>query len=243
MNKEKKSLTLYLLTSIDKTFPIRIVILVIAIFIMTFGVALCIRANLGSSPISVLPYTWSLAGGMRIGNFQIPELSMGTYTFIMNAIFVFLQIILLRRKYHPIQLLQLALGFFFGYFLDLNMMLTIHFEWTNLILCIIQLLIGGAAMALGISLEIITHLIMMPGDGIALAITRLTNADFGKIKVIFDCSMGLLGIISMLIFFGSWQWQIIGIGTIIAMFYVGIVVRIMHPIATKLEGIIMGPQA
>ncbi len=227
-------------TKIDRTVPSRLCILAVAIFFMTFGVALCIRSNLGSSPISVMPLAWSLSGGTQVGSFHVPDWSMGTYTIIMNSLFVVMQIIILRRRYHAIQLFQLMMGFIFGFFLDINMRLTMPFQFTNIAICIIQLLIGGFIMAFGISLEIVTRLIMMPGDGITLAFARIFNADFGKIKIMVDCSMVVLGAISMLIFFGSWKWYIIGVGTLISMIYVGGVVRFLRPFSAMIEKKIYG---
>ncbi len=227
-------------TKIDRTVPSRLAILVAGIYIMTFGVALCIRSDLGSSPISVMPLAWSLAGGVYVGSFRVPNWTMGEYTIIMNSLFVLLQIVLLRKRFPLIQFFQLGMGFFFGFFLDLNMALTVHLQWTSLFVCIIQMLVGGFIMAFGISLEVITRMVMMPGEGITLAIARVTHADFGKIKIFVDCSITLLGAISILVFFGSWQWQIIGIGTLVSMVYVGMVVRLQRPLSSRIEHKIYG---
>lgn len=58
--------------------------LVISLFIMTLGVAVCVRSNFGSSVISAIPYAFTLAG--RIGS--APSLTIGEYTNIMNIILV-----------------------------------------------------------------------------------------------------------------------------------------------------------
>lgn len=63
-----------------------------ALYIMTLGIATCVKSMLGSSVISVLPYVFQNAGidGM------VPKLTIGQYTFIMNAILVIGQIGVLR---------------------------------------------------------------------------------------------------------------------------------------------------
>ncbi len=227
-------------TGIDRTVPSRLAILVAGIFVMTLGVALCIRSDLGSSPISVMPLAWSGAGAMQGSRIHVPGWSMGTYTVIMNALFVALQVALLRRRFHAIQLFQLAMGFFFGFFLDLNMALTAGFRWEGILPRVAQLLAGGLAMAVGISMEVVTRLVMMPGEGITLAVARVAGADFGKVKIAVDCSMVLLGTVSMLAFFGSWQWRIVGAGTLVSMVYVGLVVRLLAPLTSRLERAIYG---
>ena len=60
-------------------------LLLISLNMMTLGVALCIRSALGSSVISSLPLSCSLAGDLGI----MPALSVGGYTIVMNFILVF----------------------------------------------------------------------------------------------------------------------------------------------------------
>lgn len=62
---------------------------------MAFGVAFSIRADLGTSPISSVPYVISL----------IAPVTVGTATIAMHAVFVLLQILLLRRQFALLQLL------------------------------------------------------------------------------------------------------------------------------------------
>lgn len=99
-------------------------LLLVSLFIMTLGVALCVKSMLGSSVISVLPYVFQEAGA----NGQVPALTIGEYTYIMNAILVVGQIGVLRRRFDPIQLFQLLVGFVFGMLLDFNMYLTSWLE-------------------------------------------------------------------------------------------------------------------
>ena len=94
------------------------VLLIISLFIMTFGVALCVRSALGSSVISTIPFVLTIAGGEGMA----PAWTIGEYTYLMNAVFVLLQILILRRRFEWVQLFQLVIGFFFGYLLDLNML-------------------------------------------------------------------------------------------------------------------------
>ena len=98
------------------------ILLLISLFIMTVGVAVCVRSMLGSSVISTLPYVFETAGKQIHG---IPRLTIGQYTYIMNAVLVVGQIAVLRRKFEPVQLFQLLVGFVFGSLMDVNMWLKI----------------------------------------------------------------------------------------------------------------------
>ena len=91
----------------------KITLFVIGLFIMAIGVALSIKADLGVSPISCVPYVLSL-------HFA---LSIGELTIIFNSFIVLLQILLLRRRYRPLQLLQIVAASLFGYFIDCSMLL------------------------------------------------------------------------------------------------------------------------
>lgn len=71
-------------------------ILIIGLFIMSFGVALSVRSNLGTTPISCIPYVLS---------FKFP-LSLGTITILFNTLLIIIQILILRSKFPKIQLLQ-----------------------------------------------------------------------------------------------------------------------------------------
>ena len=75
---------------------------------MAFGVAFSIKASLGTSPISSVPYVVSL----------FAPLTVGTATIVMHCVFILLQILILRRQYHPIQLMQLPVAVLFGYLTD-----------------------------------------------------------------------------------------------------------------------------
>ena len=195
--------------------------LLVSLFIMTVGVAVCVRSTLGSSVISVLPYVFESAGQAGLA----PALTIGQYTYIMNFILVFGQIAVLRRQFEWVQLFQLVIGFLFGTLIDLNMLLTAWLAPTALWQRAATQIAGCTVLGIGIALEVCCGSVTMPGEGFPVAISRITGIDFPKVKICVDTALVLLGIVACYAFFGAWQWHIIGIGTLFAMFYVGIVVR------------------
>jgi len=197
-------------------------LLLISLYIMTLGVAVCVRSHLGSSVISVLPYVFESAGSSIEA---IPALTIGQYTIIMNFILVFGQILVLRRRFQLVQLFQLVIGFFFGYLIDLNMFLTTWLTpdvlWTQ----ILTQFVGCTILGFGIAFEVRCGSVTMPGEGFPVAISRVTGKEFPKIKICVDTTLVILGVIACIAFFGAWQWHIVGIGTLFAMFYVGFAVK------------------
>ncbi|MDE5805509.1 MAG: hypothetical protein K2H58_04485, partial [Paramuribaculum sp.] len=135
-------------------------------YFLTFGVALCVRSNLGSGVISSIPMSFSLAGEAGLA----PGLTIGGYTNIMNVVLVIAQVIVLRRRFEPIQLFQLVIGFVFGCLLDINMWLTSFFStYEALPAQIIAQLAGATILGCAVTMEIRCGSVTMPGEGIQVA--------------------------------------------------------------------------
>ncbi len=197
-------------------------LLLVSLYIMTLGVAVCVRSMLGSSVISTLPYVFESAGA-KID--CIPSLTIGQYTYIMNACLVIGQIAVLRRHFELVQLFQLLVGFVFGSLIDVNMLLTSWLMPDCLWQKIIAQVAGCTILALGIAIEVRCGSVTMPGEGFPVAVSRVTGIEFSRVKIAVDISLVTLAVIFCFVFFGAWLWHIVGIGTLFAMVYVGMVVR------------------
>ena len=194
-------------------------------FFMTFGVALCVRSNLGSGVISSIPMSFTLAGEAGLA----PGWTIGGYTNVMNVILVVAQILVLRRRFEPIQLFQLVIGFIFGMFLDINMWITSILSYDALTSQIVAQLVGATVLGCAVAAEIRCGSVTMPGEGIQVAVSRVTGRPFPVIKIMIDTLLVVLAVISGFIFFGTWPWVVVGPGTLFAMFYVGFVVKLVNP--------------
>ena len=201
------------------------VLLLLAMFFMTLGVALCVRSDLGSGVISSIPMSFSLAGEAD----KVPGWTIGGYTNLMNVILVFAQVLILRRRFEPIQLFQLVIGFIFGCLLDVNMWITSFLPYDNLGYQIMAQLMGATILGCAVAVEIRCGSVTMPGEGIQVAIARVTGKPFPIIKITVDTVLVILAVISGYCFFGSWPWTVVGAGTLFAMFYVGYVVKLVNP--------------
>lgn len=78
----------------------------IGLFVMTIGIALSVKSNLGVSPVSSIPYTITCVWGIE----------MGKATILFHIVLVLIQILVLRKNFKPVQLLQVLIGVVFGYF-------------------------------------------------------------------------------------------------------------------------------
>lgn len=140
------------------------------------------------------------------------------------------QILVLRRRFEPIQLFQLLIGFLFGCLLDVNIWLTDFFStYESLLSQIVAQSLGATILGCAVALEIRCGSVTMPGEGIQVAIARVWGKSFPTVKILVDTILVLLAALSGLCFFGSWPWTVVGPGTLFAMFYVGYVVKLVNP--------------
>lgn len=181
--------------------------------IMAFGVAFSIEADLGTSPISSLPYVIS----------HLTPLSVGNTTILMHCAFILIQILILRRKYDPLQLIQLPVAFLFGYLTDFAVWaldkVTYNTYWQQWILCILGILL----VAIGVSFEVTANVVTLAGEGVVLAICKVCPVKFGYMKVAFDVTLVLISCILSLVFLGG----LYGVreGTIAAAVLVGLIAK------------------
>lgn len=91
---------------------------------MALGVSLSVKADLGVSPISCVPYVYSLT---------LP-LTLGEITILLNLFFILMQMLILRKNYHLAQLVQLPVVIVFGYCIDFTLHLISTLQPTSYIL-------------------------------------------------------------------------------------------------------------
>lgn len=200
-------------------------LLLVSIYLMTLGVVLCIKSDLGSSVISSLPLSFSIAGAQGF----VPALTVGGYTIVMNFVLVGLQIVVMRRRFNPMQLFQLVIGFVFGWLIDVNMMFTEWLECSTALSRIVTQFVGCTVMGAGIALEVRCGSVTMPGEGFPVALSHVTGIAFPRVKIVVDTTLVVLAVVSSYLFFGRWAWNIVGPGTLFAMLYVGLEIKWLNP--------------
>lgn len=201
---------------------------VFGLFIMAFGVSLSVKADLGVSPVSCVPYVYSL---------KFP-LTIGQTTIIMNIMLILFQVLLLRKKYQLFQLIQFPVVFLFGYFIDLTLNLISGLESSDYLWQMVYCLFGLIILAIGVFFEVKSKITFLPGEGLAMAINQTFKVEFGKAKIGVDSSMVIIGIISSFVFLYSLKG--IREGTIVAAFLVGYIVKFLNKKIFFLDKFIFG---
>lgn len=193
-----------------KNMRVRIPMYFVGLFIMTIGIALSVKSNLGVSPVSSIPYTMTCVWGIE----------MGKATIIFHAALVLIQILILRKRFKPINLLQVVVGIVFGYFTTFcNYLATFLPSTDNIAMRIVLMLVSTVFIAVGIFFYLPANLIPLAGEGVMQAVSDVTKIEFSKVKMGFDCSMVIISVITCLICIHS--LGSVGAGTVIAAFLVG----------------------
>ena len=140
------------------------------------------------------------------------------------------QILLLRRKFQWIQLLQVPLSFLFGWFTDFGVWLISFFTPKHYIVQILLVLVGTIVLGFGITLAVIANVILNSGEAFVKALSDTIHKEFGNVKIVFDISCVVVAVILSFLFFH----KLVGTreGTIIAAFCTGFVVKFFSKFIT-----------
>ena len=196
----------------------RCILFVISLFFMGLGVALTKHGALGVSPISSVANVVSL---------KFTFLTFGTWLTLTNILLLVGQIMLLRRRFQLIQLLQIPLSFLFGAFTDLGLWLVGGVPNDVYAVQLLLVLSGIAVLGFGITLGVIADVILNSGEAFVKALADVTGRDFGSTKTIFDVSWVLLSVVLSLIFF-SGRLEGTREGTILSALLVGFTVKLFR---------------
>ena len=200
---------------------VRCIIYFFGLLIMTLGVAVSVKSDLGVSPVSSIPYTMTCVWGIE----------MGKATIFFHAALVLVQVILLRRKFQLKNLLQIPVGVLFGYMTTFsNHLMTFLPDPGNIYIRLGMVVISTVLVAIGLFFYVPADIIPLAGEGVMLAISKVSDKAFSTVKIAFDVTMVVISLITCLILIHS--LGSVGIGTVIAAVMVGMVLKLI----TKLFG-------
>ena len=174
-------------------YGIRILIYCVALFLMSLGVALSVNSNLGVSPVNSLPYVIS----------QIIHVQMGTCVTVLFCFYIFLQIAILRKEFHLVNLLQIAFSTLFGYFVDFAKLLVGDFAIPTYAGKLTMLAGSILLISLGVMLYIDVELVPMPMEGLSSCIAKKLGKPFPTMKTVVDCIVVATGVVLSFLFLGK----------------------------------------
>lgn len=210
----------------DKPAPnlvLRICLMFLGLTLLGFSVALSRATGLGVSTISAIPGVLS---------FWTP-ISIGTFTFAMNLLFVLAQIALLRRDYHPLQLLCIPFVGIFAAIIDFFVPICQAIPMPNYPVQFLVVLLCCPLTAIGVWLQVKAALVILPGDGIVQAVSTVFHKNFGKCKLVFDSSNMIIAVIISLVTMGALHG--VREGTLMLALFVGPIIKKINELLPNVE--------
>ena len=204
----------------------RIIFYIIGLFLLALGSVLAIKSKLGVSPISSIPFSLT----------KVSNISLGVASTILFIFYVIIQMIILKRDFKKIQLLQIIFAVVFGQLVNFfNIIININLE--NYFMRVILFILSFFITAMGVFLTITSNIVPVAPDGLTKVISTKVNKEFGKVKIYFDCVVVSLAVLILL--FSGKNLDGIGIGTLLSAILVGRIVIIINKMfKEKVENII-----
>jgi uncharacterized protein len=194
---------------LNTLFLRRVILCLLGNFVLAFGVAMAVKADLGITPVNSIAFVLS----------KVFSLDHGLMTGVIYAGYVLLQLALLRSEFRVNNLLQAGAAVMFGWFVFLcNHLLAFQVPDFYLVR-LLFLLSGVIIIGLGIMLYLRAAILPQPAEGLILAIQKKTGWKLHNIKVAFDSSVVVIAAIISFIAIK----KVIGIreGTLISMIGIG----------------------
>ena len=191
----------------------RWLLLVWGMLVATAGIVFITRAGLGTTPISTVPFT--------VG--EITGLTFGEATFAVNILFVLVQWVLLRSRFHYSSFFQIPIVSVFSWFIDLHMGWTAWIGDDPYVVRFLWGLLGNLFLAFGIYWQVASKTIVQPGEGMVLAFSVVLRKSFGTVKVWNDVTLVVLAVLLGFLFLG----HVAGVreGTVVSAFLVGFLIK------------------
>ena len=195
---------------------------VVGLFFSGLGVAITRHGAIGVSPISSVPNIMSI---------RFESISMGTWLMIGNILMLIAQIIILRKNFKIVNILQIPLSFLFGWFTDFGLWLIASVPQDVYPIQLACSIIGTATLGFGISIQVVGDVILNSGEALVKAIADTIHKEFSNVKIVFDVTCVTSSIIISLFFFHAIKGA--REGTIIAAICTGLAVKFFLKIVRK----------
>lgn len=187
---------------------LRLMIYLVGIFMVSLGIVLCKKSELGISPISSVPYVLE----------YIVPVSFGTLTMFFHLANTLIQMILLKKIKDWRLILQIPLAFIFGQTINgIQKYLVIDGQsiWMRCIALILSVLFTAVGMVCMLNMKLISN----PPDGTVKEISEKTKMKFGNVKICYDITMVVISVLLGVLFCRKVIG--IGIGTLVSAIFIG----------------------
>ena len=207
----------------------RYAIATVGLFLIALGVAVSLKSNLGTSPISCPPGIMTL---------KWTSVSIGQFTWYVNFSLILVQLALLRSRFRWSDLMQIPAVILFGLLCDVCVWLCQSLPtdgyWLQMLWCLVAILIT----AVGLRVEIYGNAWMLSGDKTVNVISDISGVSFSTVKVWSDIFFVAISMaFAWFVFgslFGDGESNIIREGTLLLAVLTGLCMKITDPYVERL---------
>ncbi|MCA1032614.1 DUF6198 family protein [Bacillus timonensis] len=186
---------------------------VIGLFIISFGVGLTIKADLGAG-------AWD---ALNVGLSNTIGLTVGSWVIIVGVILIFVNAVLLKKKPEYLAVITI---FLVGMFIDFWLLLIMkNLDPDQFIVKLVLFAVGLLFLAMGIAIYLQAKFPLIPIDNFMIAIRERLHVSLGMAKTIGELTALLLAFL----FNGP-----IGLGTILVTFLIGPIIQFFFPYFERL---------
>ena len=224
---------------------VRILIYLLGLMVIALGINISKKSALGISPVSSIP---------GVLNAIFPAISLGSMVIVVYCLLVLAQFIVLRSRFKLKNILGVPVALVFGLMVDflgtkpfkitlagipLGIDTQFHGLLENLpdpgsiVMQFVYLLLSIVIIGIGVSIYLSPSLVPMPAEGLAGAISQISEKPFGNCKTYVDVGLIAIACILQIIFCGGFVslWigkGVVGIGTVLSAICVGQVVKFIN---------------
>lgn len=171
----------------------RTLIFLFGLIVLSLGIATVTHAGLGTGTVSSAAIVLSRQTG----------LSIGFFVFATNAFFFILQCLVDPKNILIKAVKQLPVCALFGAVFDVAMWATSFMEPTNYAWAFLQVCLGTCLTGLGISGMVFARLLVLPPEGLVIAVMHRMGGSFGTIRMTIDVFLVLVAVSLSMWFFGT----------------------------------------
>ena len=208
----------------------RLFVYVLGLFCIALGIAISAKSGLGVSPVGS-PANVLYQIGLDMGLSE-RVFNLGNWTIAVYCVYILAQVLILGRKFRPVQLLQLVVSFLFGYLVNFAVALLSGLPSpVNYAMRLLYLFVNIPLVSLGVMMYLIPELLPTPGEGTVLAMQERWGTSVGTGKMIFDCTVVAISVVLSL----CWFRGLVGVreGTVICALLTGIVIKFLQRFLQK----------
>lgn len=208
-------------TAADSRITVRGELALMLVIVMnSLGVLLMLKSGSGISAISSVPYAV---------NVVLPQLSLGTWTYIFQGSLV-ISLMIIKKRIVPSYLFSFVVGFLFGQAMDMHE-LWVEALPVTLPLRFLYFAAGYAFIAFGIALSNRCQLPIIPTDLFPREFSELSHIPYARVKI--SCDVLCLAATALITFFFAGRVMGLGVGTVMAAFTMGKAVAIIGEIIDR----------